>query len=178
MFEHWDSFFLLIGGAAGALIGLMFVVVTLTGRLNREQAEPAASVYMTPIIYHFAAVLVLCAVGSVQHAPTTVLAGVFGLAALVGFAASLRVAVNLRTGRLLQAAHWTDFWWYGAGPTLAYVAMGGAAAAICLWAAYAAALVAASLVALLLIAIRNAWDLVTWIAPRAGSPEKLLAHED
>jgi hypothetical protein len=29
MFSGWDSFFLLIGGAAGAMIGLLFVVASL-----------------------------------------------------------------------------------------------------------------------------------------------------
>ena len=29
MFEGWDNFYLVTGGAAGALIGLMFVVATL-----------------------------------------------------------------------------------------------------------------------------------------------------
>jgi hypothetical protein len=30
MFQGWDTFFFLIGSSAGALIGLMFVVITLT----------------------------------------------------------------------------------------------------------------------------------------------------
>jgi len=30
MFQHWDSYYLLLGSAAGALIGLLFVVATLS----------------------------------------------------------------------------------------------------------------------------------------------------
>jgi hypothetical protein len=177
MFEHWDSFFLLIGGAAGALIGLMFVVVTLTARLDLEQAERGATVYMTPIILHFASVLVLSAVGSVQQAAPAVLAGVFGLVGVLGFGASLRVAILLRTGRLMQAAHWTDFWWYGFGPTAAYLGLVAAAVAIVAAPAWGAPLVGAALVAVLLLGVRNAWDLVTWMAPRADSAEKLTSPE-
>ena len=37
MFEGWDSFYLLVGGGAGALIGTMFVVATLTAGLAPER---------------------------------------------------------------------------------------------------------------------------------------------
>lgn len=173
MFEHWDSFYLLLGGAAGALIGLMFVVATLTSRLDTEKAARGASIYMTPVVFHFAAVLVMSAVATVPQAPRPFLAGAVGLAALIGLGAALRVAVLLRTGRVMRPAHWTDFWWYGAGPVAAYVALGLAAAAIARDALHAAGFFGAALVGLLLLSIRNAWDLVIWVAPRAEAPEQL-----
>ena len=61
MFQDWDSFFLLIGTAAGALIGLLFVVETLTVGFERDSALRGARVYITPIVFHFAAVLVVSA---------------------------------------------------------------------------------------------------------------------
>src|SRR5258708_16865111 len=69
MFEGWDSFYLLIGGAAGALIGLLFVVATLTGNVGREKAMHGAAIYMTPTVFHFAVVLVTSALTAVPQLP-------------------------------------------------------------------------------------------------------------
>ena len=68
MFEHWDSFFLMIGSAAGALIGLLFIVATLTAGFEREQSQRGARLYLTPTVFHFAVVMV---VGAIALAPTT-----------------------------------------------------------------------------------------------------------
>ena len=52
MFEHWDSFYLLIGGAAGALIGLVFIVVTLIRNVDAKVSLRNASVFMSPTVFH------------------------------------------------------------------------------------------------------------------------------
>ena len=39
-FGEWDSFYVIVGGAAGALIGLQFVVID--GRADRVRRAPAA----------------------------------------------------------------------------------------------------------------------------------------
>ncbi len=36
MFEHWDSYYILVGSASGALIGLLFVVATLQSGRDPE----------------------------------------------------------------------------------------------------------------------------------------------
>ena len=58
MFEGWDNYFVLTGTASGGLIGLLFVVVTLTSGLERGRALRASGIYMTPTLVHFAVVLV------------------------------------------------------------------------------------------------------------------------
>ena len=42
--QGWESFYLLIGGAAGALIGLLFVVITLTAELNPAETTVGSKV--------------------------------------------------------------------------------------------------------------------------------------
>lgn len=49
----------MIGSSAAALIGLMFVVVTLTAGRDRGELERGKRLYTTPIIWHLAAVLLL-----------------------------------------------------------------------------------------------------------------------
>jgi formate/nitrite transporter FocA (FNT family) len=57
--DGWENYYLLIGSAAGALIGLMFVVVTLTAGRDRDQSERGKHLYTSPIVWHLAVVLLL-----------------------------------------------------------------------------------------------------------------------
>jgi hypothetical protein len=43
----WDSFYLIVGSAAGALIGLQFVVMTLVAATSQNAAEAGAA-FATP----------------------------------------------------------------------------------------------------------------------------------
>src|SRR5438105_3816031 len=55
----WDSFYVIVGSAAGALIGLQFVVVTLIAERPRLRVEEAGAAFATPTIVHFSAALLL-----------------------------------------------------------------------------------------------------------------------
>ena len=48
MFRGWDNYYFMIGSAGAGLIGLLFVVVTLTQGIDRDRALRGASLYMTP----------------------------------------------------------------------------------------------------------------------------------
>ncbi len=58
----WDTFFVIIGSSAGALIGLQFVVMTLIAQRSPPHGEEAGPAFATPTIVHFGAVLLLSAV--------------------------------------------------------------------------------------------------------------------
>jgi hypothetical protein len=65
-----------------------------------------------------------------------------------------------------------DIFWYGVAPALVCVGLGGSALALlsgCRWATTA---LAADLMALLLVSIHAEWDLVTYLAPIAGTSER------
>src|SRR5205809_7459015 len=59
MFEGWENYYLMIGSSAGALIGLMFVVVTLTAGRDRAEVERGKHLYTSPIVWHLAVILTL-----------------------------------------------------------------------------------------------------------------------
>lgn len=50
---EWESFYLIVGSAAGALIGLQFVVLTLIAERPPLRAADAGAAFMTPTIVHF-----------------------------------------------------------------------------------------------------------------------------
>jgi hypothetical protein len=166
----WDNFYFLIGSAAGSLIGLLFVVATLTTGFERSQALRGASLYMTPTAVHFAAVLCMSAVALAPGLPTSATAAIFGLIGLVGLANAMRACVGITTYRpAAEPPHWSDFWMYGAVPAAIYLGLCAASLAIGARAEWAPHGLAALLLMLLLVGIRNAWDLVTWIAPMRKS---------
>src|SRR3954463_14881792 len=70
--SEWDTFYVIVGGSAGALIGLQFVVLTLIADRPRPSQAEAGAAFLTPNIMHFCAVLFLSAI---VRAPWKTMAG-------------------------------------------------------------------------------------------------------
>ncbi len=169
MFQGWDSFFQITGEAAATLVGLLFLVVSFSQSRDRTQMLRAASIYLTPSALHFAVVLSISALAVAARLPDLVRIALVGLGALTGLGNSIWACIGMATrARETKLAHWSDFWMYGATPAAVYAGLAGATAALWAGADWAASAMAVLLLALLLIGIRNAWDLVTWMAPGRG----------
>lgn len=166
MFEGWGNYFFLLGSAAAGLIGLMFVVVTLTRGGDHQKAERGQRLFMTPTVFHLASVLTFSALCLLPRvSPGThrllLLAG-----SLYGLGYALVITAQLVHAGRGGAPHWSDAWCYAVAPVVAYGAIAASAFALGGAREGACTALALSLLALLLVAVRNAWDLVTWIAPR------------
>src|SRR2546428_12859120 len=61
-FAEWDSFYVIVGSAAGALIGLQFVVLTLIAERPPLRAADAGAAFAPPTIVHFGTALLLSAI--------------------------------------------------------------------------------------------------------------------
>ena len=166
MFEGWSDYFVLIGTASGGLIGLLFVVITLTSGLDRDRSLRASGIYMTPNVVHFAVTLVASAMVLAVRVSTHVDALILAGAALAGLANAVRTSLGIRAfARETSASpHWSDLPAYGFAPGLIYVLLVGVAWGIWRGATFAPFALASLLMILMLLAIRNAWDLITWIA--------------
>lgn len=167
MFEGWENFYLIIGPSAAALIGLMFVVVTLTNARDSQQIELGKHLYTSPIVFHLGVVLLLsCA----AMAPT-VGARLFGVitsaSSLLGLAFGVRSAVGIARTRLTGDDSSFDMWWYGIVPAIAYIALGIAGASVLAERSWSASAIAGALTILLFVSVHAEWDLVTFLAPRA-----------
>jgi hypothetical protein len=158
-FEEWESFYVIVGAAAGALIGLQFVVMTLIA--ERRPSATGGATYATPQIVHFTAALFLCAaLRAPWHgiAPAAVL---WGLTGLCGFIYELVIARRM--------SQWTSYrpgfedWFFHVALPLSSYALLAVSGVAALWYAEEAlfALAAATLM-LLFAGIHNAWDSVTW----------------
>src|SRR5262249_58005793 len=83
-FAKWDSFYVIVGSAAGALIGLQFVVMTLVAQRPPERSRAAGEAFATPTIIHFSAVLFLAALLRVPWEQVMIAAALWGLIGLYG----------------------------------------------------------------------------------------------
>ena len=169
LLEHWGEFYLLVGTAAAALVALLFVAASVgAGILSRERSGPTRT-YMSPVAFHFTSVLFTSAIALVpSHTPMS-LGVLIGINALVGAAYGSFVMWRLLTDDISDLA---DRLSYGAAPLLAYLAGIAAAYAILRGIAHWPELLAGALVLLLIVNIRNAWDLMLSLArrPRTDGP--------
>ena len=170
MFEGWGEFYLMAGGAAAVLIGLIFVVISLMQDRSRSSVLSGSKLYMGPIVLGVSFVLVLAAAALTPGMDRMTFAGVCAVVALWGLARGLMSSVGIH--RLRDEVHWTDVWFYGVLPSAIYLALGGVAAAFWLDCPCASSGAAAVTTSLLVLAIRNEWDLITWIAPRPDKPDQ------
>jgi len=163
MFAPWQSFYQMTGGIAATLIGLLFIVVSLLAGRPRSAVMQGARLFTTPTLFNLVSVLAISAIALVPdgadsyHGVMMCGWGVASLTYLVTRTAGLRA--------ISEPTHWSDRWCYGYAPTAIYLALTVASLAICAALPHAVALVAICLVTLLLVTIRNAWDLITWLVP-------------
>ena len=160
----WASFCVMAGSSAAALTGLMFVVVTLMRERERgARVHETHAAFSTPTVMHFVAAMLVSAVLVMPwrtSAPAGIVTALIGLS---GVAYILRVMH--RTSRLSQyAADLEDWTWYTILPFVAYGALSAGAIALAAARVQALFILAGSVLFLILIGIRNAWDLVTYIA--------------
>src|SRR5438094_59027 len=60
LFPAWETFYVIVGSSAGALTGLMFVVIALIADFGGTEQQIEA--FGTPTVVHFSAVLLLAVI--------------------------------------------------------------------------------------------------------------------
>jgi len=97
---QWESFYVIIGSAAGALIGLQFVVMTLIA--DRPPTLAAGAAFATPNIVHFATALLLSALLRVPWQTIALVAALWGLIGFCGVVYMVIVARRIRVQAVYQ----------------------------------------------------------------------------
>ena len=169
MFEGWHEFYLVVGGAAAVLIGLIFVVVTLMHGKPRATVMTGSRLYMGPIVLHMCFVLTLSAAALTPGMTSHIYAAIAAAISLWGTGRAIYSTVEIRRLPSIggQEVHWTDVWFYGVVPLILYIALAMVAYGAYARAEWALHGAAAVQIALLMVSIRDEYDLVTWLAPRA-----------
>ena len=160
--SQWQTFYQIVGSAAGALTGLQFVAMAIIADVPMESGEDGAQAFASPTIVHFVAVLLLAA--SVVRpwqglAPAAV---AWGLAGLGGLVYILLTARRMRRQTTYQPVP-EDWLFHAVLPLFAYAGL--AASALCTRAHLRGALfgIAGVNLLLLVIGIHNSWDNLTYL---------------
>jgi hypothetical protein len=173
----WDSFYVIVGAAAGALIGLQFVVITLIAEKPLKDAVNASAAFATPTIVHFSASLLLCALMRVPWPSLVYPAVSWGVMGVGGLLYTGVVAWRMRK----QAAYrpgFEDWVFHLALPAVSYVLLVSGALAARGHMVAAQFAVAASALLLLFIGIHNAWDAVSYhVFANMGGPHRETHHD-
>src|ERR1051325_4368799 len=83
-FEEWESFYVIVGTAAAALIGLQFVVMTLIADRPTTASPEAGAAFARPTVVHFSAVLLLSALVRAPWKGIDTIAALWGFIGLAG----------------------------------------------------------------------------------------------
>jgi len=172
LLSTWQSFYVIIGSAAAALTGLLFVVATLVAGVRARVPSPseAFATFNTPNVLHFCAALLVAAILS---APWQALWNAGLLLGLSGLGGMIYVVIVLRRARRQRDYQpvLEDWLWHTVFPLVSYTALLVAAMLLPGHPAPALFVIAAGTVLLLFIGIHNAWDNVTYIALELSRPQ-------
>jgi hypothetical protein len=172
--EAWHDFHVITGGSAAALVGLLFVVISVGPALGTRKPESVRA-FISPTVAFFATVLVIAAIMAM---PALSLNARGCAIAAVGFAGMLFLGVA-RIYPQWRDAHlgFEDLLCYMVCPLLAYLALFCAGILILDDRDEALKVVGAAVIALIALGLRNAWDLVIFTARRTAEEQGKPASE-
>ena len=160
LFPSWETFYVIVGSAAGALTGLMFVVIALVAEVRGTARQIEA--FGTPTVVHFGAPLLL---STILAAPWPTMAPMQIALAVFGGVGTVYMLVVLR--RALRQTDYEpvleDWMFHSVLPLAAYVAILVAALALPRGITLYLFVIGGAAVLLLSVGIHNAWDTVTYI---------------
>ena len=169
MIAPWHEFYALLGTAAAALIALLFVAVSISTSVLTPDPESRrnTSTYLSPVVFHYANLLFLSLIALIPTQTFESFALVIGVAGAGSVIYSIVIAVRVHRNSISDLA---DRLCYGAIPALCY-AMGPVAALFLLEEKPAGLnVLAGAALLLLVINIRNAWDLMISLAQKVNPP--------
>jgi len=164
MFAGWQTFYQMTAEAAATLTGLVFVVVTLTSGRRTAINQNGVLLFTSPTVFQLTSVLVISALALIPEGETP--PPVLLMIAWSGGSLIYAITRLMGIAKIQEPSHWTDVWYYGVGPAATHLALASANICAFIRLPHSAYAVAICLLALLLLGIRNAWDLATWLAPR------------
>jgi hypothetical protein len=158
---EWNTFYVIVGAAAGALIGLQFVVLTLIAERPPLRAAEASAAFATPSVVHFAVVLLLSAVISAPWHGIGTAAVCWGLVGMGGLAYCLVVARRMRAQNVYHPV-FEDWLFHLLLPLASHVMLTGSAFIAWSHTRLALFFLASATLILLFVGIHNAWDGITY----------------
>jgi len=169
--QAWHDFYLLVGTAAATLVGLMFLAIALGSRLLNQEAVPGLRVFLTPTLIHFVYVLIIATVGLTPILTRVPLGVLLVLAGLLSFGQALNQVPYMRRQQREGKLDRGDWAWYLVTPVVSYLLLMGTGVGLLLRNSQALTGLALATIVLLVLGIRNAWDMVVFFAVKPEPPQ-------
>ncbi len=174
LLREWDTFALLVSTAGATLAGLMFVGLSLGERMIRgRDGVPLLRAYTDPTLLCFVLSLATGALLLIPDLNAVTFGALMLLVGALSFAYSLRILRQMRReGQTTTTWDASDWLWFVLIPLLCALLLAGAGALALRGEGRAAlAVTGAVLLVLLVMGIRNAWDLVAYAVAHLPAPD-------
>jgi hypothetical protein len=160
--KAWESFYVIVGSSAGALIGLQFVVITIIAESRMRSTGHELAAFGTPTVLHFVAVLLIAAIISAPWPSLALPSFAIGLSGAFGlvYEGVVLMRTQKQTGYTMVLEDWI---WHIVLPFAAYAGLASGSFMLQSHPARALFDVGGASLLLLFIGIHNAWDTTTWV---------------
>ncbi len=159
--KEWESFYVIAGSAAAALIGLQFVVMALLADMDLPRSSGGVDAFATPTIVHFGAVLLVSGMATAPWPSLGAAALLLALLGAIGVVYAVLVARRARRQRE-YAPVFEDWAFHVLIPGAAYACIAVGALLLRVESMTALFTIAAAAFLLLFTGIHNAWDTVRY----------------
>jgi hypothetical protein len=158
--ERWHDFYVLVGTGGAALTGLLFVVVSLGPNVVAQRVGRGVRAFISPIATHFIFAFVLACIMLAPGMPGPILATCLAGGGLGGAFYTGWTSVHVQARNLSML----DRIWFAWLPLLIFLFLFACALAVLAHWELALYGIAAATVMLIVTGLRNAWDIVLWMA--------------
>jgi hypothetical protein len=163
MLDGWHEFYALLGTAAAALVALLFVAASIGANVFTAESAGATRTFMSPVVFHYTNILFLSLIALIPGQTRMSFGITIAAAALGSLVYSIVVFVRVLRHSF---ADFADRLGYGCVPLIAYAAGMVSAWLILNGSDAGLDVLAVAALALLVVNIRNAWDLMLSLARR------------
>lgn len=168
----WNNFYIMVGSASGALIGLQFVVITLIAqRPALKGAGETASAFLTPSILQFGVSLFVSAIFLAPWISERIPLGLLCVAGVTGLGYTGIVALRMRRQMFYQPQVW-DGIFHIVLPLTAYATLAGSLFVVSSYPRETLFGIGVATLMLLFTGIRNAWDNIEYMVFVHGVEEE------
>lgn len=164
--RQWHDFYALIGTAAATLVGLMFVAASIGAGVFTLAHQAGIRSFLSPTVVHFSAVLIICLLASAPSETWLSLGILLACAGVIGGAYSAWIWRRMAKHGITPTIDIVNRLWYTFLPIAVYLMVTGAGLSLTSHDGGSLKVLALGLVLLLVIGIRNAWDMTVWIIDR------------
>jgi hypothetical protein len=163
----WANFYILTGGAAATLIGLMFIAITFGSKLVTQDTVAMVRSILSPITLHFAQTfLIACA--ALMPTNNHLIVGIVAIAStLIRLLRMPSLIKQMRKAMVERKTIETSDWILSVAiPVILYLFLISSAVAFLMAAEWSYFGIGLSVISLLTIGIVSSWDMLLWMASR------------